>query len=163
MDVSETLLPGVGMRYEFVTASGQQIGMIVHRDGRTEILGFRADDPDASRLLLELDDDEAAVLAELLGAPRFSRKLADLTREIPGLNTATIVLPSTSRFVGETLGGTRLRSRTGVSVVALIRGDEVMPSPATDRILLAGDTLIVIGTKSGITDVRELIGEANDS
>jgi hypothetical protein len=30
-EVSETKLPGVGVRYDFVTAAGQRIGVLVHR------------------------------------------------------------------------------------------------------------------------------------
>ena len=46
-DVRETKLPGVGVRHEFTTADGTDIGVLVHHDGRREILVYDSDDPDA--------------------------------------------------------------------------------------------------------------------
>lgn len=157
MEVIETLLPGVGMRYELQTRSGAHVGIIVYRDGNSEIVGYDKDDPDASTTLLELEEDEADTIAEILGAPRFARKLADLTREIPGLHSAPVRLPSTSVYVGKTLGETHCRTLTGASIVALVRGEQVISSPGPDQVLLAGDTLIVIGTSSGVQKVRQLL------
>lgn len=157
MDVTETLLPGVGMRYEFPLRSGVGVGVIVYRDGNSEIVKYDVDDPDASSTLLELDQDEADTIAEILGAPRFARKLADLTREIPGLHSAPIRLPSTSVYVGKMLGETHCRTLTGASIVALVRGENVISSPGPDQVLLAGDTLIVIGTSTGVQKVHKLL------
>ena len=156
MDVTETLLPGVGIRYEFQTRDGQHLGIIVHREGNAEFIEYERDDPDASRVLATVDEDEAEVIAEILGAPRFARKLADLTREIPGLHSEPIRLPTTSSFVGRQLGDTHCRTVTGASIVAIVRGDEVISSPAPNQLLLAGDTLVTIGTASGIRRVRAL-------
>ena len=156
MEVTETLLPGVGMRYEFETEKRQRVGVIVYRDGTSEIIGFSGRDPDAARTLLHLTAEEADAIAEILGAPRFARKLADLTREIPGLHSEPIRLPATSGFVGRQLGETHCRTVTGASIVAIVRGDEVISSPAPDQLLLAGDTLVTIGTASGIRRVRAL-------
>lgn len=157
MDISETLLPGVGMRYEFETRAHQRVGVIVYRDGKSEILGYRRDDPDACTTLLELEPSEAEAVAELLGAPRFARKLADLTREIPGLHSEPVRVPATSPFVGGTLGETHCRTLTGSSVVAIVRGEDVIASPTPEQVLLAGDTLITIGTASGIQKVHRLL------
>lgn len=157
MEVTETLLPGVGMRYELTTRKGRRVGVIVYRDGNSEIVGYDRKDPDASTTLLELDEDEADTIAEILGAPRFARKLADLTREIPGLRSEPIRLPSTSVYVGQTLGETHCRTLTGASIVALVRGEQIISSPGPDQVLLAGDTLIVIGTGAGVQKVRGLL------
>lgn len=157
MDVSETLLPGVGIRYEFETSARQRVGVIVYREGNSEIVAYAKDDPDACTTLLELEEDEAETIAELLGAPRFFRKLADLTREIPGLQTEPIRLPSTSAYVGRTLGETHTRTLTGVSIVAIVRGEDVITSPSPDQLLLANDLLVAIGTSSGVRKVHALL------
>ncbi|HPJ19444.1 MAG TPA: potassium transporter TrkA, partial [Actinomycetota bacterium] len=112
MDVSETLLPGVGIRYEFETSNHQRVGVIVYREGNSEIVTYAKDDPDACTTLLEFDEHEGETIAEILGAPRFTKKLADLTREIPGLHSEPIRLPSTSPYVGKTLGQTHCRTLT---------------------------------------------------
>ncbi len=157
MEVSETLLPGVGIRYELVTAAGQHLGLIVYRDGGSEIVEFARDDPDAASTVSRLTQEEGEIISEILGAPRFARKLADLTREIPGLHTEKIRIPSTSPFVGQTLGETHCRTLTGASIVAVVRGEEVISSPLPEQILLAGDILVVIGTSSGVRRVHTLI------
>lgn len=157
MEVSETLLPGVGIRYEFQTKAGQRVGIIVYREGNSEFVEYDRDNSDASRSLLELNEDEGEVIAEILGAPRFARKLADLTREIPGLHSEPIKLPSTSPVVGTRLGETHCRTLTGSSIVAIVRGDEIISSPTPDQLLLAGDVLVTIGTNSGVRKVRELL------
>lgn len=158
MDVSETLLPGVGIRYEFETrARRRRVGVIVYREGNSEIVTYAKDDPDACTTLLELDEDEADTIAEILGAPRFARTLADLTREIPGLHSEPIRLPSTSVHVGRTLGETHTRTLTGVSIVAIVRGEDVITSPSPDQLLLANDLLVAIGTSSGVRSVHALL------
>lgn len=157
MDVSETLLPGVGIRYEFRTRGRQHIAVIVYRDGDAEVVEFDASDPDSTKTLLELDEDEGEVLAEILGASRISRRLVDLTREIPGLHSEPVRLAATSAYVGRTLGETRCRTLTGSSIVAIVRGEDVISSPTPDQLLLAGDVLVAIGTASGVRKVRALL------
>jgi TrkA domain protein len=157
MEVTETLLPGVGIRYEFVTAQGQHLGVIVYRDGGSQIIEYAQADPDAASTLSLLTQEEGEVISEILGAPRFARKLADLTREIPGLHTEKIRVPATSPFVGRSLGETHCRTLTGASIVALVRGEEVVSSPSPEQVLLAGDILVVIGTSSGVLKVHSLL------
>ncbi len=158
MDVIEVLLPGVGLRYEFVTASGARIGLIAHRDGSFELVRYSAQDPDAAVPLVTLSREEADTVAEILGAPRITERFADLTREVPGLAAATVDIRAGSRFDGKTLGDTKARTLTGASVVAIVRGKDVITSPSPRDGLLAGDSLVVIGTEAGIEGVRELIG-----
>ncbi len=66
--VEETALPGVGVRYEFVDASGKRVGVVVHRDGRREIVVYDRPDDDACRRARRLEPGDARTLARLLGA-----------------------------------------------------------------------------------------------
>lgn len=157
MDVIEVLLPGVGLRYEFVSAAGNRIGIIAHRDGGFEIVRYHRTDPDAAVPLLTLTREEADTIGEILGAPRITERFADLTREVPGLAAATIDVPHGSRFDGRTLGETKARTKTGASVVAIVRGEHVIASPTPRDGLLGGDSLVVVGTDAGIDAVRKII------
>lgn len=157
MDVSETLLPGVGMRYEFTTQAGVRVGLVVRREGRVDLVVYRGDDPDAATEIMALTRDEADTLAELLGAPRIAERFADLTREIPGLVAAQLTVPAASRYAGRPLGDTRARTLTGVSVVAVVRQDSVVASPAPAEVLRAGDVLVVMGTRDGIAGARAIL------
>ena len=66
-----------------------------------------------------------------------------------GLVAERIPLPATSRWNGRLLGETRMRTRTGSSIVAVLRGANAIPSPGPEFRLAGGDTLIVIGTREG--------------
>lgn len=157
MEVTEVLLPGVGVRYEFTARSGHNIGIVARRDGEFDVICFRRADPDAAENLFTLDRQQAEALADILGAPRIVERFADLSREVPGLASATIDLPKGSRFDGRTLGETRLRTQTGVSIVAVVKQDEVIPSPTPDEVLLGGHSLVVIGTAQGIERARGVL------
>jgi TrkA domain protein len=66
-------------------------------------------------------------------------------------------LDDTSPFAGRTLGDTALRSRTGVSVVAVVRDGDTFPSPAPDFQLEPGDTAVVVGTPEGIRNASAIL------
>lgn len=157
MEVTEVLLPGVGVRYELTVASGHHVGIVARRDGEFDVIRFRRSDPDAAENLFSLDRLQAEALADILGAPRIVERFADLSREVPGLASATIDLPSGSTFDGRTLGETRLRTQTGVSIVAVVKEDAVIPSPTPEEILLGGNSLVVIGTEQGIERARHVL------
>ena len=114
-------------------------------------------DPDLSRLLLRLTAEEADTVAEILGAPRIAERFADLTKEVPGLSAGQIEIDPGSPYAGRPLGDTRARTRTGASIVAIVRGDEVIASPPPSQELRAGDVLVVIGTPTGIAGVDRII------
>ncbi|MHA6794269.1 cation:proton antiporter regulatory subunit [Pseudonocardia bannensis] len=157
MDVNEVLLPGVGLRYEFDTAEGNRIGIVARRDGRFEVVDYDRRDPDRSRLLLRLTEEEADAVAEILGAPRIAERFADLTREVPGLSAGQVEVAADSRYVDRPLGETRARTRTGASIVAIVRGEAVIASPSPVEVLRAKDVLVVIGTPDGIAGVDRII------
>ena len=43
-DVTETPLPGVGVRFEFTSGAGERVGVLVHRGGRRELMVYDAAD-----------------------------------------------------------------------------------------------------------------------
>jgi TrkA domain protein len=157
MDVTEVLLPGVGLRYEFTNQDGDRIGIIAHRTGGFELVVYANADQDESTPLLRLNSDEADTVAEILGAPRIAERFADLTKEVPGLSAGQIEVAPESPYVNRPLGHTRARSRTGASIVAIVRGDGVIASPSPSEVLHAGDVLVTIGTKDGIAGVSRII------
>jgi TrkA domain protein len=48
MEIQETALPGVGLRHDFTTRAGRQLGVVTHRTGRRDLLLYDRDDPDAT-------------------------------------------------------------------------------------------------------------------
>lgn len=150
------LLPGVGVRYDFTTRDGERLGVVARRNGEFEVVVYDHDDPDRVRQSLRLDEEEAETLAQILGAPRITQRFADLSREIPGLESARIELRPGSPFVDRPLGDTRARTRTGASVVAVVSGERVVASPGPDHVLRSGDVLVAIGTADGLAEMTAL-------
>ncbi|WP_093658687.1 cation:proton antiporter regulatory subunit [Streptomyces wuyuanensis] len=157
MDVNEVLLPGVGMRYEFATRDGDRMSVVALRSGEFELMAYEGVDADEARFVFRLTREEADILAEILGAPRIAERFADLTKEVPGLSAGQIEVRAGGPFVDRLLGETRARTRTGASIVAIVRGEEVIPSPGPTQVLRAGDVLVVIGTHDGIAQVEQII------
>jgi TrkA domain protein len=157
-DVQETQLPGVGIRYDFVTSEGQRVGVLVHRSGRRELLLYDRDDPDACRAVIRLRSDDTRTLADLLGASHVSEQLAAM-QQIEGLAIDWVTIPPTSKAVGRTLRDAALRTETGVSIVAVVRGNETVPAPGPDFSLEPGDTAVVVGTPEGIERLATLLHE----
>ena len=72
--------------------------------------------------------------------------LDDLVRGTRDLELTWIAIEEHSRGAGRTLGQTRLRARTGASVMALARAQELVPNPTAGTVLCAGDRIAVIGS-----------------
>lgn len=157
MDVHETPLPGVGVRYDFTTRDGHQMAILNHHTGRRELIVYDREDPDAGRDFVNLEDEEADTLASLLGAARFTGPLNELQQRVEGLAIDWVDVRSGSPFVKRPLGDTQARSKTGVSIVAVMRGSEAFPSPRPDFVFHEGDVLVVVGTSEGIRNLTKIL------
>ena len=154
-NIDERALPGVGVCHEFVLAEGRRIGVLTHRGGRRELLVFGGDDPDASRPILALEADEAATLAQLLGAPRVNEKLAAMQR-IEGLAIDWLHVPDT--WQTKSIADAEIRTTTGASVVAIAAAaGEAVPGPEPTTPIAPGDTVIAVGTEDAIERLRTLL------
>jgi TrkA domain protein len=157
VEVEAVALPGIGVRHAFATRQGRQVGVVSHRTGRRELVIYDTADPDACSEVIALTEGEADALAELLGAPRIVERLAAIREQVAGLVTDQVPIPPTSPYAGRTLGDTQARTRTGASIVAVLRRSEVIPSPAPDFLFQAGDVVVVVGTPEGVERVAEIL------
>jgi TrkA domain protein len=156
-EVTESKLPGVGVRYEFRTRAGERLAVVVHRSGRRDLFVGSSDDPDTSRPVCELTEDESRTLAELLGGAGVAHELAQLRQAVEGLAIDWLPVDRDSPYATRTIGDTGARTRTGVSIVAVLRGDQAFPAPGPDFQLKADDTLVVVGTSRGIEALVEIL------
>jgi len=147
-------LPGIGLQYDFTTADGEHLSVVAHRNGSRSLDGYRGDEPDGV-FSLHLTADEAAVLADALLAGHDDPRL--LRADELGLVAERIALSAASRWHGRPLGTTQLRTRTGASIVAILRGSNPIPSPAAAFRLAGGDTLVVVGTREGADAAAALL------
>jgi CPA2 family monovalent cation:H+ antiporter-2 len=72
--------------------------------------------------------------------------LAQLRRVSREIETEWVRLPEGDTVVGKTIGDLRIRTSTGASIVAVVRGEEVVPNPGPEIALRAGDLVGVLGT-----------------
>lgn len=156
-EVYETKLPGVGVRHDFVTDGGSRVGVIVHRSGRREIVVYDSDDPDACSPMLDLTAGDTRVLGELLGSSQVVEAVGAVQHEIDGLAIEWIQLPSSSSAVGATIEDGTYRTRTGASIVAVVRGDSTVPAPTPDFRFDEADTVVAVGTTEGLALLRDLM------
>ena len=156
-EIREVELPGVGVRHEFTTEDGSRVGVVSHRSGRREIYLADPEDPDRFKLALSVSEEDARTLAEILGASRVAAELAELQQKIEGLAIDWLPVRADSPYAHRPIGAGRVRTRTGVSIVAVLRGDEAIPAPGPDVQVRPGDYLVVVGTPRGIEEVVELL------
>lgn len=157
MDLTRTGLPGIGLQHVFTTERGRQVGVISHHTGRRDLVIYDKEDPDTCVVTVALNADEANTLAELLGTGRVVERLNELHRQVEGLVTEKIRIEAGSPYDGRTLGDTRVRTRTGASIVAVVRDGQVIASPRPDLVFAAGDIVVVVGTEEGTTAVSAIL------
>lgn len=157
MDIYETPLPGIGVRYEFTAESGDHIGVIVRRDGRRDVALYDRADPDACKGTMELSEGDASKVAELLGGTNITARLDSLRHMVEGLAIEWVSMPSTGGLTGKTIGDGHIRTATSASVVAVIRGEHGIPGPGPDFTFEPGDTVLVMGGTESVREAREIL------
>ncbi|WP_049573676.1 cation:proton antiporter regulatory subunit [Streptomyces sp. SBT349] len=156
MVTRRTPLPGVGTQYDLATRGGQHISVVAHEDGRRFIGFYDPEDPDSCQGTVPLEAEEAARLASIIAPERAESALPDGEFGLD-LVTERIPIEPDSPYRGRPMGDTKARTRTGASIVAVLRRTGAHPSPAPDYRLEAGDTLLVVGTREGVDDLADII------
>ena len=147
----------MGVRNDVITASGRRVSVVSLRSGERNIAFFDVDDPDACTASIAMTDDEAAAVADLLGATLTLSRLTGLSDDHIGLFTEEIALPTGSKFVGRPMGDTKARTLTSSSIVAIVRGTEVIASPTPHEVFEAGDVIVAVGTRKGLDALSKVI------
>ncbi len=155
VEINETPLPGVGARFDLTTAAGQPLGVLGRPSGRRDIVVYDRNDPDAVALTIDLAPDEANALAQLLGAAEITGQIAGITTLVQGLAIDWLTIPDD--MPDRTIGELAIRTSTGSSVIAIVRGSQPIPAPGPDEALLGGDTVLLAGTAEGIASACTLL------
>lgn len=114
----------------------------------------RANDRESVRKIYRAGADYVLALSRVTG-----RLLAAnvLDEDLLAFDTQVkVVRTSADHLAGQTLVGANVRQRTGTTVIAVERDDEVITGPEPSFELREGDQVIVAGTDSGIAEFREL-------
>lgn len=159
--ISETPLPGIGVRLEFTTRAGQPVGVVVRRDGDRDLLVYSREDPDACKLTLRLEPEDVAALVDALGGSAVvARQRESLRQSLEGIDLEWVQIPEGAAAAGHTIAESALRRSTGASIVSVIRGEEVITSPASDFTIEAGDTVVLVGSPAALAQGRAALADA---
>jgi len=71
--------------------------------------------------------------------------LNEVADALKSASTETAFIEHTSPSVGQTIGDLKLRTRTGVSIIAITRDGQTQINPGPESKLQAGDILVLLG------------------
>jgi TrkA domain protein len=162
VDLRETRLPGVGVKYGFRTARGGRVSVIQHNDGEREVYFYRRADDDEPTAVIDLHDDEARQLGAILGGTYERPKIVEeLEMALGELHIEWIPVPDSSPAIGHTLAECRLRAQTGVTVIAILREPEPVSGAQPEDVIQRGDTLVAVGKAGQFAHFRRLLDEGS--
>jgi TrkA domain protein len=160
LELKETRLPGVGVKWVMTPASGSRVTVIQHNDGEREVYVHRRVRDDEPAVVLELHDDEARQLGALLGGAYERPKIVEeLEMALGEFQIEWIKVPNGSWVNGRTLADCAFRKRTGVTVIAILRESESIAGAQPDDVILDGDTIVVVGKAGQFREVRKLLAD----
>jgi TrkA domain protein len=160
VDLRETRLPGVGVKYGFRIAKGGRLSVIMHNDGQREIYYYRRADDDEPAAVIELHDDEARQLGAIIGGAYERPKIVEeLELALGELHIEWIPVPDTSPAIGRTLAECGLRAQTGVTVIAILREPEPVSGAQPEDRIQQDDTLVAVGKAGQFALFRRLLAE----
>ena len=160
--VTETDLPGVGIRFDLQTDAGRCIGVVAHQTGRRDLVIYDDRDIDRACESVQLTEDEGHTLGELLGGSPVLEHLDDSVHRLEDLVISWVKIAAESSLAGLTLAEATLRTRTGAGVVALVSGSGSIPIPGGNERLESGDTAVVVGVPSAVKAATRLLRRPAD-
>jgi TrkA domain protein len=157
MTVYETEVPGVGHKFELELDDDERLVVLIHHDGKREVYHRPSANADSEKLF-SLTGQLARQLGSILEGAHFQPIEMDEVR-VP-VGEAIIewfdVEPD-SRLVGQTLAEADVRDRTGVSIIAIQRGEKTISNPEPTETVEAGDILVTLGSRSEQNDFESLV------
>lgn len=160
VDLRETRLPGIGVKYGFRTSGGGRLAVVLHNDGNREIYFFRHAPDDEPAAVIRLDDDEARQLGAVIGGAYERPKIVeDLEMALGELTIEWVPVPDESPCIGKTLAECGFRAKTGITVIAILREPEPVSGAQPSDVVQEGDTLVTVGKLGQYPAFRKLLVE----
>jgi TrkA domain protein len=136
---SLTSLPGVGARLDLTDADGRPVRVVRRRSGHLEV--------HVDEAVVELEPAAAAALGAFAsGHFRLVPEVAErLEGALGGLAFDWVRVTEGAAAVGRTIEELQVRRRTGVTIVAILRGSLPIVAPDPSARLEVGDDLVIAG------------------
>lgn len=158
MDIYETDLPGVGKKHEVEIDGGERIVIVTHNTGKREVYLKEGPDADGEKQF-ELSDRLARTVGTILEGAYFQPIQSSSVETMLSEELAIEWYSATEggEIVGQKIGDVGVRDRTGVSIVAIQRGDEVIAPPGPETRIEDGDTVVVVGDRDDCAAFEQLL------
>lgn len=89
------------------------------------------------------------------------RGLDELSQFLVGTTTDTCLILEGSPAVGMSLEGLQLRSRSGVTVIAVVHEGKSIHNPGADFVLAAGDVLVLLGSHKELDEAAQILSPSS--
>jgi len=149
-------LPGIGRRYQMTGSNGGRISVVIHHSGRRVVYGRNADSDQASAV--ELSDHQARKLGAILGGAFFKPAVVEEVEAVfDDLLIDWVALEPNSPGADKSIAELEIRRTTGVTIIAIIRGDKAITAPEPSEIMRVGDRLVVVSRHQDLASFRDLV------
>jgi TrkA domain protein len=148
MKVKTSELPGIGKRYSLTTAENDHVVIILHQSGTREVYHFNDEDADEPDFTMNMTDEEARQFGTLLLGVDY-QPVADDKMELllKNIRMEWLKVEPDSCLANKKIIESKIRTRTGTTIIGIQRGDQTIGSPDINEIIMPGDILIAIGTR----------------
>ncbi|WP_440988330.1 cation:proton antiporter regulatory subunit [Haloarchaeobius baliensis] len=156
MKIYETELPGTGVRYTLQFGDGGALVVLLHNDGDRELFWRASADDDADRLF-RVDEDDARKLSDIVEGTYFHPVEEGLAAVFEDARIRWVHVAPEAPVAGRTVGEVSIRSRTGVTVLGIRRGDETRTEVDAGTAIEPDDVLICVGSEDAHDRLRDLL------
>lgn len=162
VELRETRLPGVGVKYTISTAHGCRLAVILHNEGMREIYYFEHPDDEEPSSVIKLEDDESRQLGAVIGGAYERPKVVEeLEMALGELAIEWVPVPDGSPAIGRSLAEVAFRARTGITIIAILREPEPVTGAQPEDVIQRGDTLVTVGKLGQYPAFRRLLAEGD--
>jgi TrkA domain protein len=144
MDFKEADLPGIGKKFTVKTSYNQILRIIIHFTGKREIFIYENEDEDAI-YDLELSEDDASLIGSILMGTYFKpeqEKQKELI--LSKLSIEWVEVPKNNKLANCSILDNQIRKKTGVTIIAIIRGKNIILNLEPTEVIREGDTLVIV-------------------
>ena len=139
-------LPGIGTKYELETEKNDIIAVFFLKSGNIQMYTLQHGCQTPS--VAELSPPEARRLGSILAGAIMEADQESVEFAFSALSDLRITIHTYivgKSVAGKTIEELQIRAKTGVTIIAVSRGDKNVVNPPADFIFQDGDTLVAIG------------------
>ncbi|MBI1864700.1 MAG: cation:proton antiporter regulatory subunit [Nitrospirae bacterium] len=144
MKMHEAELPGVGRKFWIHTDAGEKVTIIRHSAGKREVYRFQKGEEFPSSVI-ELSEEEAREVGAVLSGEFRLRTVERMDVIVKEMSLEWVKVEPGSSADGRTIRELAIRTKTGISILAILREDLCVPGPESSEVLKGDDVLLVIG------------------